>query len=638
MAGLVVVVLQAADDGGYAPAGACTPCHLEISKSYRETGMGRSISLPSQPDANGAYYHQLSDRSYRMEARGGGYYQRRWQVSPEGSEVNVLEKQVHLVMGSGNHARTYLHQTPAAELLQMPLSRYAENGGSFAMSPGYDRPNQIDFRRKITNDCLFCHAAYPPVQSDADLDSSPARGYLPRPIDCQRCHGPGRRHVQTALPTHILNPGRLSRDRQLDVCMQCHLEPTSRRLPHSLRRYGRGVFSYRPGEPLADYILYFDHTPGSGLDDKFEINHAAYRLRKSACFRSSGLTCTTCHNPHQALRGDAAVSGYRSACLNCHAAAHNRSQDCTACHMPKRRTEDVVHVVMTDHFIQRRAPVNPLAPLHEPVTDAPYTGEVRLYYPASAPELYLALAQVKDTSNLKDGIPRLRLALDRTRAGAEFYHELAQAYRAAGDTREAVKFYAESVRRKLDFIPAFANWSQLLMGGDTPDSARKVLDQGLAAAPNDPILLTTLAHFHLRLDRVADAIPLLEKAILADPDLPEAHNTLGAALLKAGRAAEAEAAYRHAILLQPDYAQAHSSLAYILTSRRDLARAQYHLELALRADDNNHGLHLNYAVTLAERGFRDRALEHLRRAATSPDRSMRDTALRLIRELTAGQR
>ena len=26
------------------------------------------------------------------------------------------------------------------------------------------------------------------------------------------------------------------------------------------------------------------------------------------------------------------------------------------CHMPKRRTEDVVHVVMTDHFIERRPP------------------------------------------------------------------------------------------------------------------------------------------------------------------------------------------------------------------------------------------------------------------------------------------
>ena len=51
--------------------------------------------------------------------------------------------------------------------------------------------------------------------------------------------------------------------------------------------------------------------------------------------------------------------------------------------MPKRRTEDVVHAVMTDHLIQRRPPANPLADLperHE--TDATaYHGEVVVYYP-----------------------------------------------------------------------------------------------------------------------------------------------------------------------------------------------------------------------------------------------------------------
>jgi hypothetical protein len=30
------------------------------------------------------------------------------------------------------------------------------------------------------------------------------------------------------------------------------------------------------------------------------------------------------------------------------------SEDCITCHMPKRRTEDVEDVAMTDHLIQRR--------------------------------------------------------------------------------------------------------------------------------------------------------------------------------------------------------------------------------------------------------------------------------------------
>ena len=71
----------------------------------------------------------------------------------------------------------------------------------------------------------------------------------------------------------------------MDVCMQCHLEPTSTAIPSLLRRFDRKPFSFRPGEPLEDFELAFDHAPGKGYDEKFEIvNSSAYRLRRSRCF------------------------------------------------------------------------------------------------------------------------------------------------------------------------------------------------------------------------------------------------------------------------------------------------------------------------------------------------------------------
>jgi len=97
-------------------------------------------------------------------------------------------------------------------------------------------------------------------------------------------HGPGRAHVETGGRAAIVNPARLNRDRQLDNCMQCHLETTSLRLPNAIRRYDRAPFSYRPGESLTDYELFFDHAPGTGFDDRLRWAHQAYRLRKSACF------------------------------------------------------------------------------------------------------------------------------------------------------------------------------------------------------------------------------------------------------------------------------------------------------------------------------------------------------------------
>ncbi len=168
-----------------------------------------------------------------------------------------------------------------------------------------------------------------------------------------------------------MNPARLSRDRQLEVCMQCHLETSSSLMPNEIRRYNRDIESYRPGEPLGDYKVLFDRAPTPGQNDRFELAHAAYRLRMSACFRSSQMTCLTCHDPHQSYRTATSTARYLAVCQSCHqSVVHQASlpagMDCLSCHMPKRRTDDVVHVVMTDHYIQRLKPDRDLlAPMAE---------------------------------------------------------------------------------------------------------------------------------------------------------------------------------------------------------------------------------------------------------------------------------
>jgi len=310
----------------------CAGCHREIWDSYRNTAMGRTFSLPSPentPLPRGAFYHAPSESFFNMSVRGGEFFQRRHQVDSAGREVNVMEKRVDYVMGSGNHARAYLHRTAVDTLIELPLGWYAEKGGYWAMNPGYDRPDHEGFRRPVTYDCMFCHNAYPKIPAGKAEDSAYV-GALPEGIDCERCHGSGARHMELAgrsgvardqVRQAIVNPARLGAERQMEICMQCHLETTSLKLPASLLRFDRGVFSYRPGEPLQNTILHFDRAPGKEAQDRFEFVSAAHRLRNSRCFRESKkpLTCTTCHNPHEPA--NSAANSYTQACQNCHRTA-----------------------------------------------------------------------------------------------------------------------------------------------------------------------------------------------------------------------------------------------------------------------------------------------------------------------------
>jgi hypothetical protein len=71
-----------------------------------------------------------------------------------------------------------------------------------------------------------------------------------------------------------VNPARLSAERALDVCSECHLKTTEFPLPHAIKRYERGDFSYRPGEPLSAFVLMFDEAPGPAKHERFETASA----------------------------------------------------------------------------------------------------------------------------------------------------------------------------------------------------------------------------------------------------------------------------------------------------------------------------------------------------------------------------
>jgi predicted CXXCH cytochrome family protein len=598
--------------------------------------MGRSFYTPTPANTTGigkkavSFYHKASDSYFTVFERDGRFYEGRHQIGFGGRETNIEEKQIDYVVGSGDHARTYLSRTSRNTLVELPLGWYAENGGTWAMNPGYDRPDHPGFTRNVTYACMFCHNAVPAIPAQKKESSSEPifPSHIPEGIDCQRCHGPGSRHVEAAqtagtareaIRKTIVNPARLSAERQLEVCMQCHLETASSGLPNAIVRYERAPFSYVPGEPLGDFALHFDEAPGAGNSDRFQIVNAAYRLRQSTCFRESAgaLRCTTCHDPHSTLSGVESDRHYTQVCRECHAAPfdqlvnsgkHPRSDSCVECHMPKRRTEDVVHVVMTDHYIQRRKPSRDLlAHLEERsgVEDKAYRGEVVLYYPPDLPkgparDLYVAIAQVGQKNNLAQGTIQLARAIDKYQPESiEYALQLADAWIDSGQFEKAIPLQEGALRREPNSVVAMQKLATSL--GKTGDYARstELLKRALNISPSDAPGWQELGLNYVALGARSDAVAAFRKAVSLNPDLYESWNSLGGVWLESGDLPQAESAFREAIRIQPDYAEAHSNLGNALSAAGNFPEAQYHFEIAVRYKPGYGAGRFNYALALA---------------------------------------
>ena len=324
---------------------ACRACHQEKFETYLKSAHHLDSRLADSTSIEGNFTPGANflptsnpDLYFEMTATRQGFFQSAVVKLPP-SEVISRTEPFDLVIGSGRKGQTYLYWK-GDELFELPVSYWTDTG-QWMNSPGYMEglPN---FDRPIIPRCLECHSSYieplpPPLNRFA-------RSTLVPGITCEKCHGPGRAHVARTLAKtplkpgeaeDIVNPASLPRDRQMDLCALCHAGPGTPKA---------AAFSFTPGDVLGQFLSLPDNAP----DNPDDVHaHQLQQLRSSRCFRSSSMTCSTCHDVHRTQRD---VASYAGRCLTCHkvescgkypALGSQILHDCVNCHMPLKQSNQI---------------------------------------------------------------------------------------------------------------------------------------------------------------------------------------------------------------------------------------------------------------------------------------------------------
>jgi hypothetical protein len=563
--------LNTGPNARYVGSAACRACHASHEVSFRRTGMGRSMAEvdAALAPADAVFDHAPSKRRYQVCRKDGKLWHRELLLTSGPGEVVLSEYPVRYVVGSGHHSLTYLVEADGF-LVESPVTWYTARK-AWAMSPGYDNPDQVGFERAVGEGCLICHVG----QAEAVGVSLHRMRVTEAAIGCERCHGPGSVHLERhadkggerppgAIDYTIVNPVHLSRNLAEAVCQQCHLRSNA-----VVVGRGRKLSEYRPGLPLEDFRQdYMLAAPEAAMT---VVGHVE-QMRLSRCYQGSDtLSCLTCHDPHHEPRPKEKVAYYKSFCLTCHqperctvTALHLKKEspdnNCVHCHMPSSPTE-IPHLAFTHHRIGIHD--KPAAATKQPVQPLPRAD---------------LLKPLLDLSQLSD--------IDRKRSLGLGYLEAAN--------RE--KRFAESSRLR--------------------SSALDLLTEVRAAGLRDGALEASLAR--LRFDMELDGVLPLAETALAHADLigQDRCNALflsADAHAAAGRPKEAVAALRELATLRR-HAVDWLLLADCEKALGNDAGMEKALQTAVGIDPRRWKVHQYLAEHYRGRGDKERAAWHEQRA------------------------
>ncbi len=517
---------------GYVGDAVCSRCHTGIAASYSQHPMGQSLapveraSAPPGGRSDGWVEFECGGLVYSVERTGSRVVHREMRRDRSGRVVAGIEADVRYAIGSGRQGVSYLFERDGF-LFQSPITWYAK-GERWGLSPGFEnRTSRFD--RPVLPDCLYCHAnRATPVSSEINRYETPIfQGYA---IGCERCHGPGARHVQepsitSASDPTIVNPATLEPKLRDAVCEQCHLIVS--RVAHLDARPD----DFRPGMPF--YRVWSAFIPAGGATENGFAGQPE-QMQQSLCYRASQgrLGCISCHDPHVLPAAEQKAAYFRERCLRCHHNAGCRlpaqarlarkgGDDCIGCHMPRGETSENAHVAITNHRIPR-------------------------------------------TETKASKGPGASQGSEAAVVLVNFHRGLMSSTELASDERERAIALGQSGSKSAAV------------------EALPLIEAVLAARPDDLPALEAKAGILGRLGRPADGLAACRLALAHDPARPTALEGAAYFARMVGRTRESIEYWKRAIEVNPWQFQSRGELAFAQTASRDWNGATLACREALR--------------------------------------------------------
>jgi tetratricopeptide (TPR) repeat protein len=621
-------------DHGYVGLAACANCHPARAAEFRQTKHFRACRVP-EPDrmppgfssGRGGYIESQQHARYDMLRKGNDFFETAIRSTRQGEKS--AEARIDLVYGGGGADEVYFNWRDGG-IYELPLA-WLYPLDCWGAEPEV-RYGQDEFAKPTTPRCLECHNTWM-WHVPGTVNQYRHEGCI-LGITCEKCHGPGREHVafhrthpQAEEAHNIVHPGHLTRERQLDVCTQCHSNASRRKGP---------AFRYRPGEPLEEY---FRIALCKQPEDDHVANQIKY-LRQSKCFqKNDSLTCTTCHNPHRSTSAASPGSSARTmqlggaqACLKCHEAADCREQphlppavqgDCIGCHMPRHYKINVWFDTEKDHFVppirrwQHRIAIYPEArrevllgwyrtqtdPHSRQETDR-LTRELVAHWLDEAERcrreyrFLQAIAAAREALRF-DTRPAVAAKLQEAIANkTRLDEDLAAALRLfhSQQITDAIQAFQKVLADKPDMATALSKLGTLYAMMGQRELATKHLQQVARCDPDDAQGYSMLGWLAFRDGKAVEAVEAYQKADSIEPYNAQINYQLGLSLSRLGRMPEATRCFREVVAIDPRHAGGCQALSDALRQQGDIAES---IRYGKRAAALTHGENADVLVTLA---------------------------------------